>query len=260
MTEFRFSWWGNYSPRSGAHVRFICISRSSPASCDLIPHLHLIRREVGLFFSAAWRSGRVFDLGFTHEKYFDCLHPPNQVPSSALFFLTWDTDLFYAGVCWGATSNVRSNGVSVCFSVCVCVTERQRGQTQGRGIIRLHLITHRWLILGLRVWRCSPIHHFLCANTNTCSYTNTTPLCAVAISRPKAQVTVPLHNLELQTFVGLDEIDVRGNIPQFVQRWGVIDGGFIVGGDIPATGTLVDLLFQQPVVWNMNNVVVKENM
>lgn len=49
---------------------------------------------------------------------------------------------------------------SVCFW-CVCVCAGKEGRCGAWRIIRQPLITHRWLISGLSVWRCPSICHFL---------------------------------------------------------------------------------------------------
>lgn len=183
MTERRSSWWGNYSlhPRRASSL-FACwglhlLPCLSPTVNLIISweKLPFVPIEAGLFFSAAWWS-RSFSKLPIHTWQIFSLHlittasniagdcKDNHVSSSAAYFSELSSgDTLHRGVLrskplmWDQTVFT-----SVCFRcVCVCVCAGREGRCGARRIIRQPLITHRWLISGLRVWRCPSIRHFL---------------------------------------------------------------------------------------------------
>lgn len=173
-----------------ARVRFICISRSSPAPRSLSVRLNYAVEEIPphqtwsgfILFSAACREFFFFILPskFTHSRNiliaFDNNSPnkritqsstpdcnDNHVSSSAVCFQSRVMGIF----CWRVNRwrEIKQRVLLCVFFVCMCGGEEGRHRA-GR-IIGLPLITHRWLILGLRVWRCPSIHHFLHTHTAT---------------------------------------------------------------------------------------------
>ncbi len=213
LTVCLSSWWGNYSLQPGSysldlHVEvFTCSRVSLQVQIMQWKKFPLIRSDVGLF-SLLPGGGGVFWTSNSHIRNiliaFDNNTPQyrwitgadaappdckdNHVSSSAVCFQSWVMVIFCAGVClrskpltWDQTAYT-----SVCFwCLCVrmCVCGGKGGRCRAGRIMWLPLITHRWLILGLRVWRCPSIHHFLfCTHTHTQSYTNTIPVLGVAIS------------------------------------------------------------------------------
>lgn len=166
---------------SRAQVLFICILRSSPA--------HMLRSKFELcsgrnspsseekwvyflscleeFWTSNWDGRNILiasDNNTLQYKWItkaDC--EDNHVSSLAGCSKSWALVIFYC------RSVLRSKPLmwdqTVCTSVrffwCVCVWAGEEGRYRAGRIIRLPLITHRWLILELRVWRCPSIHHFL---------------------------------------------------------------------------------------------------
>lgn len=202
------SWCGNYSPQPGSHSLLNWILRSSPAPM-LLCRFELCSgrnspssKVKWVYFLCCLEEVEVFELqihtrniliAFDNDMLlFEWITKADSAPrdwkdnkslSSAVCFQSWVIVMFCAGVCWGVNQwHEIKQHVRLCVFWCVCVCGRKEGRYRAGRIIGLPLITHRWLILGLRVWRCPSIHHFLlCSHTH--SYTNTIPVWGVAISR-----------------------------------------------------------------------------
>lgn len=150
VTECRFSWWGNYSPHSDSRSHFLhlevftCLVCFSPSVNHATEEIPPIRREGGLFFSTAWRGGQGFQpqihtweifrlhLVMTPKTTIVCnCTIVHKLKDNLASFIKLRSDVFYSRVCWGATGNLRSNGV--CFW-CVCCGEATRADAGQRGL------------------------------------------------------------------------------------------------------------------------------